>query len=281
MPRRAESLALTDNYQAQLLDTRQKVAALAASHWLALSLRDLDRTFGEWRTKVAAVVRSAKTLGVQRTDAYFAAFIGSELGVTPRAQGVGATAYMNTVDGRSLTQALTPPLFTVKIALAQGRHDALHFGLARATRIAAEEAMDAPRRALGDLIASDDRVKGWERVTSGNACGACLAEADGRVHKPTDPFDRHSHCRCIREPVVRGVPQQFKRPTGREIFDALSPAGQAALFHGRGGAEKADLVRSGAVPFDALVRRERQEVTPDQFTEQSLDALRALAHGRA
>ena len=129
-------------------------------------------------------------------------------------------------------------------------------------------------------MASEDRVKGWRRVIGGNPCGACLAEADGRTHDPTDPFRRHSHCRCVREPVVRGVPDRYRRPTGREHFDALTPEGQAALFHGRGGEEKAALIRSGAVPLEALVKREPQVVTPDQFTEAPLGDLRALANDR-
>jgi hypothetical protein len=278
VPSTPQAYRLTDTYRSNLLDLRARTAHLAASAWMALSLRDLDASYGRWRSLVGAAVEGVKRQGVTLSDAYLATYVAAELGTHPQLQGLDPSPFVDTVDGRSLADALTPPLFTVKRALAEGRQDALRLGLVRATRVVSEEVLDAPRRALGDLMANEDRVDGWKRVIGANPCGACLAQADGRVHEPTDAFHRHGHCRCVREPVVRGVPDTFRRPTGREFFDGLSPEDQAALFHGRGGAEKADLIRSGAVPLDALVRREAQVVTPDQFTEASLDDLRALAN---
>lgn len=274
MPASRSSVELTNRYRATLLDLRAQAASTAARLWLALDLSDLDTSYATWRAGVLGAVEASKRTSVTLSDAYLAAYVASELGAAPAARGLDPEPYMDTEDGRPLAQALLPPLFTVKAALAARRPDALRLGLVRATRIVSEEVSTAPRRALGDLMASDERIEGWRRVVSGRPCGACLAQADGRVHAPADPFNRHGHCRCLREAVLRGVPERVIRPTGREVFDSLSPAEQDALFHGRGGVEKADLVRSGAVPLDALVKHERQAVGPDQFTEASLADLR-------
>lgn len=278
MPASPASVDLTNRYRSTLLTMREGSARFAAQALLTLDLRDVDASFDSWRSRMVEVVEEQKRQGVLLTDAYLAAFIGSELGEpsTP-AEGVDPDEYMNTEDGRSLDAALLTPLFTIKAARASGRRDAVRLGVVRATRIVSEEVLGAPRRALGKLIVKDTRVSGWTRVTGSGPCGACLAQA-GTVNAPDTPFRRHGHCRCIREAVVRGVPQTYRRPTGREVFDTLSPKAQAALFHGRGGEEKADLVRSGAVPLAALVRHEPMRVTPDQYTETSLADLRALTN---
>jgi hypothetical protein len=165
--------------------------------------------------------------------------------------------------------------------VAAGRPDALRLGLVRATRIVSEEVSGAPRRALGDLMAEDERVDGWRRVTSRRARAAPAWRSRTAVHAPADAVPSARPLSLLREAVLRGVPERYPgRPAGK-LFDSLSPADQAALFHGRGGAEKADLVRSGAVPFDALVKHERQAALPDQFTEASLADLREDHRPRA
>lgn len=278
MPSSREALALTDAYRSRLLQARQYAASVTARAWQGLDLRDLDGSFGTWLATAEAVVGGAKRHGVTVSDHYLAAFVAAETGDQPRPRALDPDPYLPTVDGRPLRQALATPLLTVKSAIGAGRtDDALRLGQARATRIVAVEVLDAPRRALGDLMREEDRIVGWHRVVSANACGACLALASGDRMEKDAHVHTHSSCRCIAEPEVARVEQRYRRPSGREIFDAMTPEEQARLFAGRGGAEKADLVRSGAVPFDALVKRERQEVTPDQFTEASLDDLRAIA----
>ena len=280
MPRSLEALHLTNAYRSRLLASRQATAQLVASAWLAhLDPSDLDTSYARWLRQAVVTVENAKRQGVYLSDAYLAAFIAAETGSETRPRGLQPDPYLDTVDGRSLTQALATPLFTVKASIAVGRSvsEALRLGQARATRIVAVEVLDAPRRALGDLMVEERRVVGKVRVVSANACGACLALATG-VEDPEAAHRTHAHCRCVWEPVIRGVRERYRRPTGREVFDALTPEEQARLFAGRGGAKKADLVRSGAVPFDALAKRESMEVTPDVYTEASLADLRRQAN---
>lgn len=273
------SLALTDRYRDLLLQLRFRVTATTARTWGMLDPGNLDESYADWRTHALAVVQAAKVQGVAQADAYLAAYLASETGREVLAQGIDPEPYMDTEDGRSLAWALTTPLLTVKMALARGDSgQALQLGLHRAARAISGEVMGAPRRALHDLMEESSQVKGKRRVTSANACGACLALADGQVMDLGEHLRVHGHCRCITEPVVKGVRERVWRPTGRQSFDAMTPEEQAALFHGRGGAEKAELLRSGAVPFAALVCNQDQAVGPPTFTEAPMSALRQRTH---
>jgi hypothetical protein len=167
---------------------------------------------------------------------------------------------------------LAPALLTVKMALGQRRPPAraLAMGLARASRTVSVEAMAAPRTALDRAMDAHPRVRAKRRVTSLNACLACLAAADGEARSIGNRLRVHPHCRCTDEPVLRGVRERVHRPTGRDLFDALTPAQQNARY----GAEKAELIRSDQVPFDALVHPQPMATVPDEITEAPLSALR-------
>lgn len=279
MPADRTALALTDAYRDRLLQARLRAAQLAARTWPLVDPKNLDESYARWHAANVAGAEAVKRDGVTLTDAYFASYLAASLATEVRPRGLDPEPYLDTVDGRTLARAFITPLLLVKHLLRSGRmpDEALRIGQARATRVAAVEALSAPRRALGDLIREEDRVKGWRRVTAPNACGACLALATSVVRDPEDVLEEHGHCRCTAEPVVRNVRERILRPTGRDLFDSLGRDAQAALFHGRGGEEKAELIRSGAVPFDALICRQSMADVPDTFTEQSLGALRELA----
>jgi hypothetical protein len=76
--------------------------------------------------------------------------------------------------------------------------------------------------------------------------------SDGRVHEPEEAFRGHPNCHCVQEPVLVGDRGSISRPTGKEIFDQKTKAEQDALFEGRGGERKADLIRGG-LPLSELV----------------------------
>lgn len=276
MARTEQSLTLTDSYRQHLLQLRLQASRQVAASWqTGIDPTNLDASYAAWATGAAALLEAYKRQGVAASDGYLAAYLSSELvrHVAPR--GLDPDPYMLTIDGRPVREALLSPLFTVKLAVKQGRsvEVGLHLGLVRATRTAAVETLDAPRRALGDLMAEDDRIEGWRRATSANPCGACLALATNDTHDPLRPLPTHDHCRCVTEPVIRHVPDNVRRPTGRQLFDSMSREQQDALFHGRGGAQKAELIRSGAVPLEALIERDPMTHRPDQFTEAPLSAL--------
>ena len=146
-------------------------------------------------------------------------------------------------------------------------------GLTRARAIAAWQVAESARTALADAMTESDVVVGWRRATSGAPCGACLAAATGAILDTEDVPEAHTNCQCVAEPVIRGVRDLHPRPTGEEIFDSLTAEQQDALFAGRGGAEKARLIRSGT-PLSALITRSTMAAQADQITETPLAALR-------
>ena len=276
VPASRYALRLTDVYRHRLLLLRQQAVTLVRNGWRHLDLDALNVSYRRWLEAAALTLTAAQREGVTLTDAYLATFLAAELGEAVSPVGIEAEQYAGKArDGRPLAKASLPPLLTLRMALSQGRgaEDALRMGLNRAIRITAAEALYAPRKALSDSIASDERFAGWRRVTSANPCGACLADAQEGIQHPEEPLRIHGTCRCVKEPVVAGVRERYRRPSGRELFERLSPSEQDELFKGHGGAEKAELIRSG-LPLEALIARSPMAVVEDEITEAPLAALR-------
>lgn len=279
MPSSRQGVALTDAYRVRLLESRQETVFALARSWQTIDPADVRSGFPTWLATAVPLVEGAKRRNVDLADSYLAAYLTAELQTDVPRRNPDVEPYLDTADGRSTERTLSPVLFTILTGLASGwsAQRALQSGLARATRAAGDSLIEAPRRALGDLVMADDRISGERRVTSGNPCGACLADAGQKVAKGSE-YRVHTSCRCTWEAVVRGRSERFRRPTGQEIFDAMSTAEQDNLFRGRGGVEKAELIRSGAVPLEALGKRSSQVATADQFTEASLADLRRIAN---
>ncbi len=164
--------------------------------------------------------------------------------------------------GRPNWRALDPSLYA-----AYAKRVAME-----ASRVAHDALVDAYRDAAFDR-AEQLRI-GWVRECQKNACGACLALADGTVHPYTDRrFYRHTRCRCKPRPARgRKLPR-----TGQQIFDSSSRAEQDRLFHGRGGAAKAEALRSGRIQLSDLVQiaADRTEWTDYVVGETPLEGLPA------
>jgi hypothetical protein len=279
VPASRQGVALTDAYRVRLLTIRQETVFSLARSWQNIDPADIRTGFATWLATAVPLIDGVKRRNVDLTDTYLAAYITAELHTDVPRRNPDADQYLNTADGRPTERSLSPALFTILTGIAGGwsANRALRAGLARVNRVVGDGLNEAPRRALAELAASDDRIIAERRVTSGNCCGACLASAGERVN-PGAGRQTHGGCRCTWEPVLAGVPERFRRPTGEEIFGAMSTTEQDALFRGRGGAEKAELIRSGSVPLSALVKREPQAATADQFTEASLADLRSQAN---
>lgn len=276
MPATEQAARLTDAYRARLLAVRLQAVTVTTRRWSQITLTDLDGSFDTWLEAAVAVLTMAQRTGVALTDAYLAAFLSAELGRQSDTQGVDPDEFAGQDRaGRPLARALGAAIITTKVALRQGRNgqDALRMGRNRAVRTVATETLAAPRDALGSLVEFDERVKGHRRVIAPGACGACLASASGDVQGKAEPLKVHRFCRCQSEPVVAGVRETVRRPTGHEVFNSLSAAQQGALFHGRGGEEKAALIRSGEVPFESLIAPVPLKAEPDGITEAPLAAL--------
>lgn len=262
-----QSARVTDAYRQRLLRLQQLAALLG--QW-TVTTQDIDRSGQAWLARAVPQLQVMQGAGVALTAGYVSAFKASETSTPPTAAHINSAGVGNAADGQPLLKSLAAALITVKVAIKDGRspEQALKLGEQRATRLAASASLAAPRVALHSAIAADPAFIGWRRVTFGG-CGACLAAADGIVHSPDKPLAVHDHCRCTAEPVLDGAPDDFTRPTGRDMFDAMSFEQQAELL----GERKAALIRSGSVAFDRLIQPQPMAVMAAGITEAPLQAL--------
>ena len=270
---------MTDAYRARLVALRDRVDAAVRRSWTQVALADLDGSFQAWQAAAAATVEFAQAHAIAMTDGYLAAFLTSELGRRVQPRGIDSAARSGTDQwGRPLSESLRTPIIAVRMGLLhrQPASVALQAGGERAARIAAAAAMSAPRAALTELMSESGEVAGWQRVAAGSACGACLALAGEEVHAPDAALEIHDGCACTQEPVADGVQDLHARPTGQEIFDSKPENEQDALFEGRGGAEKAALIRGG-LPLSALVSRQQMALGGTAITEAPLQDLQHSA----
>lgn len=271
MPATERSLAITDAYRARMIAAREAVARILLDRWRYLDWNDLAGSFDEWRGTAAWAIAAGQREAATLSGAYLAAYVASETGERAEAT-VDPDAYTGTTrDGRPIAPLLGVALIATKQAILRQRppRDALAAGAARAVRIARTEVMEAGRRALGDAMQAEPRVKGYRRVTSGRrSCGACLGLASGEIRRTNRGLQIHASCRCTAEPVLAGVREEVHRPTGREMFERMSPAEQDATL-----GPKAALIRSGDADLRDLVATHHNPVWQDTIDEAPLSSI--------
>lgn len=277
MPATAEAARTTDAYRVRLIQGRRGMVLAAARLWTLVE-GDLEGSFASWLARTDRLTSAAQANAVTLSDAYAAAYAGAELGEAVAPIGIDAAVFAGrTLDGRPLRAQLASALIAVKSALAGGRtfEAASATGRARALRTVSAELDGAADRALDVALDRQPSIRGWRRVSSARACGACLGSVTGAIQKTDSVLLRHPHCRCTKEPVVEGVKESIRRPTGRELFDRMSKVEQDELFAGRGGEAKAELVRSGRVELGDLVSKDAAPISgrPAAITETPLEHL--------
>lgn len=271
MPASEASIRITDRYRARLIAIHGRAGVLTRQAWAVVDPEDLDGSYPVFARNTTAALEVLQATGVALTSAYLAAFTASELGRRPGVPPLlDESAVGMAQHGAPMVEAIMSPLIGIKDAIVRGkpRDAAVTNGLSRAARLVQSAALHAPRAAMAAEIRSSPTLVGWRRVTSGG-CGACLAAASNSVESPRRPLRVHSHCRCTAEPVVHGAKDTVTRPTGFEMFSGLPRQRQDQLL----GPDKAELVRSGRVPFERLISTDPMAVGPDQLTEAPLQAL--------
>jgi hypothetical protein len=271
VPARERSLAITDAYRARRLELVAAARAATARDWRELvDVGDLDATHPAWVDRAATTLTAVQSGLVRLTSAYLIAFLRSELGRPVDARHLDERALVGvTRSGKPMTETLAATVIGVKQAIGEGVEpaEAAARGSRASSRLVAAEASYAAQGALSGEIQGDDRIVGWERVTSGG-CGACLAAAT-RTYGAEEPFAVHDGCQCSAEPVIAGTRQRAPRASGYEIFAGMTPAAQDALL----GTTKAELVRSGTVVLTDLLDVSPMAAIDDQITETPLKAL--------
>lgn len=260
------SLQLTTRYQQRLDTLRQSLERRTRRQWPTLDgLADAD-----WLDRTAAVLAQAQREAVRASAGYLSAYLTSELGRRTQGPRLDSRDYVGlSRDGRVLRESLQSPIIGARAKLKEGAspQEAMRFGLDRAVRQIGVDFDHAHRAALLDGIAADDRFDGWRRAIRGT-CGACAAVAGKLEHGLS--FSVHPGCKCVSEPNVAGLTDQFPRLSGAEVFaqksteeldEAVGPATAALLREGR--IELADLV-------------EHEELDSDQpgfITQKPIDRL--------
>ena len=279
MPATREALALTDRAREDFLRHRTLLLAAAARAWDVVPPDDFDGGYRRWLGIIVPYAQAQQRAVIAASNAYLAAFVAAETGSRAQVDEAPLDAGDETHTGAPWEKALVPAVIAAKIAVRQGQAPelALRAGVRQAMFTLSTEITSAADVAASVAMSGTDRVVGWRRVPSGSACGGCLAACTGAIQESDALIPRHQHCRCHKEPVVRDARERYRRPTGEEMFQRMSRARQDALFAGRGGAAKADLVRAGDVPFADLAHRTPRGSLGDTIAETPLSTLQARA----
>jgi len=211
---------------------------------------DPERLAASFRAFVPAAVETI-ALGQQQAQALAVSFLTQYVEAeaqrayraAPAGDGIAGTA----PDDAPLGLALSGAVGATWMALRQGRPapEALGIGRLFVGRLAGRAVSDAAERELTHQ-ASQSRglLSGWAWVAVGDTCIACLAQADNVVRPYPIRMRKHAGCDCHAAPSIVGIEDRVARPTGEDLFRALRPEEQVAIFKSAG-AEKAAMVRSG------------------------------------
>lgn len=272
MPRSVRTLEIERAYAVRLRALTDRVQALVVQQFGVVELDDLTASVQGFILRTVALIEAGQVQAQGLASAYVSALLVEEGGGPAPVAATRAMAG-TTQDGRRLASAFGPPFAAgVYLTLRSGGNvtRALQAGRAVASRWAQTEVADAAARETLAASESVETLSGWTWVTSSSRpCGACLGQRDGRTRPARQAMGRHSGCSCIAAPVLADDPGSVRRETGRELFDAMTPEDQVATFR-TAGAEKAELVRSGAIQLEDLVKVQKHEQWRPSITERPL-----------
>lgn len=280
----AAARAAVVEHRQRMFVRRLALAETLGAAWSALVPEDpgpgraLGDAFSAWYAYAETEARAARAAAaedaVTMLDRTLSAFARPALALS----GPASALLPEAAARAALQPALSQPIVAYRFRAAQGATDAHTFGLARARRVGATLVVDGTDVATNVAARQSGQFRGWRRVVSPGACGACLAAASGgtRSFGPYgEPFSIHPGCRCTRALLPKGVSDSALEwvPDGEDVFRRMSPQQQADLFKGRGGEAKAALVRDGQVPFDSLIATDDR----GRIREATLGALKRRA----
>lgn len=253
MPANQASLDEALRYAAEQEAIRAETARRIRNLWLALAddddtdLRDAAEVFG---TLGASILRDGQAVAVRSSDTYLARYLQLETGEVVNPVGLEPSAFLG-VHGTdaSVPKALSAAVLRSSLMLLNKGHnfdDALANARRAAGRLVRTEVAHAGRSSLGWLMGEEapgrPRTTGYRRMTtSPKSCAACLSAA-GATFNTDQAFRYHPGCGCVAVPVVDGVADRVKPPTGREVFEGMSSAEQDRAL----GVGAAQAVRAGA-----------------------------------
>lgn len=194
---------LTVTHRRAQLALRASVLRSLQRLWPAMDWSDLDRTFPMWATAAGALIAQNRATSANLAAAYYRAFRFAE-GITEPPTIVVAEPVP--ADKMFVSLRVTA-LAGVKAAAALGvqRDVAMANAFVRSSGAVTRFVLEGGRDTIRQTVAADPRAAGWQRVTSGRACGFCsmLASRGGVYKETTVDFHAHDHCGCTAQPVYR------------------------------------------------------------------------------
>lgn len=167
--------------------------------WPLFDLERLAETWPAFREALATLIAARHADSVGLASSYYRA-ARLDAGITGTAPIVAAAL----PPAEQLAVSLdVVGLFGARRLLAQGRRDVAAQTLVKVSGAVGRHVLNGGRRTLTETIQADPRARGYERVTSGNACGFCeMLAGRGAVYgEASADFEAHDHCACGAEPV--------------------------------------------------------------------------------
>lgn len=246
MPRSRQSLALEREYATSVARLWRSVAQIVERQFAQVDPNQLERAFAAFVATAAPTISLGQEQAQRLTAAFVRQYVESETGRAFREAAIAGGIAGSATDGQPVRKALAGGVGFAWRALQGGADTstALRFARNQVVQLTSRIVADSAERELSHQADRSAVLKGWTWVTFGDSCIACLAQQTGEVLPYPARNRRHNRCDCRAIPAVLGVRDQVKRPTGDELFKAMSVAQQEAIFK-NAGSDKAELVRSG------------------------------------
>lgn len=201
-----------------------QVGALMTRHVMdTMSLLDPENvaaTQDRWLRVNVPEVERFNRLSARLSAEYLARFRSAELGAGADAWAPVLARAVPTEQVVTSLSVTGPVALRDKVSRGVDLSKALNEATASAAGSATRLALNGGRSTVSGAIASDRRVLGFARVTSGRSCAFCamLASRGPVYSRQTGSFRSHDHCKCTTEPVYR---RDAAWPAGSEQYRDL------------------------------------------------------------
>lgn len=213
-------LALVRRYHDALIGLRARTGVQVGAIWDLVGGLD-EASLVAFQVQASRVALGGQVAASRLVSAYLGQYLGTAAAVD--VASVSGAAVRNgtapeAVYGRAVVMARTAVSRGASLsqALAQGR--------ARAVSAAETDVMLANRAAASEIMRSDSRVVGYERVLSGGSCDLCAIASTQRYHTE-DLMPIHNRCDCGVVPILEGSDNDSGQIINRDRYRELKKSG--------------------------------------------------------
>lgn len=217
MARTAAAAALTAQHRQAQLQIRGRAIRDYARLWPLW--RGDSRSFDRLVNAVVPLAAGYHRLSAAVAVDYYGAFRSAEApggAATPRvSRGLRTEAFVAGlhVTGRKMTREA--------IVAGHSPQSAMQSALVRTSGNLTRHVLEGGRETLTQSSQDDPRARGWQRVTSGNACAFCAMTASrGAAYSEEGAgFEAHDGCACSAEPVYGDAAMPPESQRFRDLYN--------------------------------------------------------------